>query len=50
MTQLQAWSDEQTWTAPVREMLHKLWHKIDGYVVAYEYPGCHRTSTTKWIA
>lgn len=44
MTQLQAWSDEQTWTAPVREMINKLRHKTDDYVIAYEHLGCYRTS------
>jgi hypothetical protein len=34
----------QTWTAPVREMLTKLVNKTEAYVVAYDHPGCHRTS------
>ena len=25
-------------------MLTKLWNKTESYVVAYEHPGCHRTS------
>ena len=25
-------------------MLHKLAHKTEAYAVAYEHPGCHRTS------
>ena len=44
MTQLQAWCDTQTWPAPVRDMLAKLRDKTDAYAVAYEHPGCHRTS------
>jgi hypothetical protein len=38
------WCGGQTWTAPVREMLTKLWNKTESYAVAYEHPGCHRTS------
>jgi hypothetical protein len=34
----------QTWTVPVREMLEKLWAKTESYAVAYDHPGCHRTS------
>ena len=26
------------------EMLTKLWNKTESYAVAYEHPGCHRTS------
>ena len=44
MDELQQWSATQTWTAPVREMLAKLWSKTDSYAVAYDHPGCHRTS------
>ena len=44
MNELQEWSDQQTWTAPVREMLGKLRNKTDDYVVAYDHPNCHRTS------
>ena len=25
-------------------MLTKLWNKTESYVVAYDHPGCHRTS------
>jgi hypothetical protein len=41
---LQQWCATQTWSAAVREMLEKLWHKTESYVVAYAHPGCHRTS------
>jgi hypothetical protein len=44
MTQLQTWCDTQTWPTPVRDMLAKLRDKTDDYAVAYEHPGCHRTS------
>jgi hypothetical protein len=44
MDEFQRWSDTQTWTASVSEMLTKLWNKTESYVVAYDHPGCHRTS------
>ena len=44
MCALQQWCATQTWTAPVREMLEKLWAKTESYAVAYDHPGCHRTS------
>lgn len=44
MTPLQTWCDTQTWPAPVRDMLAKLRDKTADYAVAYEHPGCHRTS------
>jgi hypothetical protein len=44
MGEFQQWCGEQTWTAPVREMLEKLWAKTESYAVAYDHPGCHRTS------
>jgi hypothetical protein len=44
MGELQQWCGTQSWTAPVREMLEKLWNKTESYVVAYDHPGCHRTS------
>ena len=44
MNELQQWCAPQTWTAPVREALTKLWNKTESYVVAYAHPGCHRTS------
>ena len=44
MGAFQQWCATQTWTAPVREMLAKLWNKTESYVVAYARPGWHRTS------
>ncbi len=44
MGAFQQWCGTQAWTAPVREMLTKLWNKTESYVVAYDHPGCHRTS------
>jgi hypothetical protein len=44
MSDFQKSCDEETLPAPVREMLAKLWNKTDEYAVAYEYPGCRRTS------
>ena len=44
MNEFQQWCATQTWTTSVREMLTKLWNKTESYVVAYEHPGCHRTS------
>ena len=44
MNEFQQWCATQTWTASVREMLTKLSNKTESYVVAYDRPGCHRTS------
>ncbi len=44
MSELQRWCATRTWTPPVREMLEKLWAKTEAYAVAYDHPGCHRTS------
>ncbi len=44
MSELQQWCGTQTWTASVGEMLAKLWAKTESYMVAYDHPGCHRTS------
>jgi hypothetical protein len=44
MSALQGWCATRTWTAPVGEMLAKLWAKTASYAVAYAHPGCHRTS------
>ena len=44
MNEFQQWCGTQTWTASVHEMLTKLWNKTESYVVAYDHPGCHRTS------
>jgi hypothetical protein len=48
MNELQQWCGTQTRAAPVREMLAKLRGKTESYVVAYDHPGCHRTSK-RWI-
>jgi hypothetical protein len=44
MRELQDGCATLTLTAPVREMLEKLWAKTESYAVAYDHPGCHRTS------
>lgn len=44
MGEFRAWCGDQVWTAPVREMLEKLWARTEAYAVAYDHPGCHRTS------
>jgi hypothetical protein len=44
MGELQRWCATQTWTAAVGAMLEKLWGKTEAYVVAYDHPGCQRTS------
>ncbi|WP_406699478.1 hypothetical protein V5E97_11485 [Singulisphaera sp. Ch08] len=44
MGEFQQWCATQTWTAPVREMVTKLVNKTESYAVAYDHPGCHRTS------
>jgi hypothetical protein len=44
MSELQQWGGTQAWTASVGEMLAKLWAKTESYAVAYDHPGCHRTS------
>jgi hypothetical protein len=44
MGEFRQWCGDQTWTAPVREMLEKLVNKTESYAVAYDHPGCHRTS------
>jgi hypothetical protein len=46
MGELQQWCATQAWTAPVREMLEKLVNKTEAYAVAYDHPGCHRTSNS----
>ena len=40
----QQWCGTRTWTTSVGSMLAKLWAKTESYVVAYDHPGCHRTS------
>jgi hypothetical protein len=44
MNEFQQWCGTQTWTASVREMVTKLGNKTESYAVAYDHPGCHRTS------
>ena len=44
MGELQRWCGTQARTASVREMLAKLWNKTESYAVAYDHPGCPRTS------
>lgn len=44
MDEFRRWCGTQTWTAPVREMPEKLWAETEAYAVAYDHPGCHRTS------
>ena len=44
MNEFQHWCATQNWTAAVRETLTKLWNKTEAYVIAYDHPGCHRTS------
>ncbi len=44
MDEFRRWCGTQTWTASVGEMLEKLWARTGSYVVAYDHPGCHRTS------
>jgi hypothetical protein len=44
MGELQRWCATRTWTAPVNEMVGKLWGKTESYAAAYDHPGCHRTS------
>lgn len=44
MGELRSWCGGETWTTTVREMLEKLWARTEAYAVAYDHPGCHRTS------
>ncbi len=44
MDELRRWCGTQAWTASVHAMLEKLWGKTEAYAVAYDHPGCHRTS------
>jgi len=44
MGEFQRWCEAWTWTAPVREMLTRLWDRTGPQAVAYAHPGCHRTS------
>jgi hypothetical protein len=45
MAALRGWFEAQTWTAAVRAMVEKLWARTEEYAVAYDHPGCRRTST-----
>lgn len=45
MGAFRSWFEGHTWTAAVREVVAKLWNRTEEYVVAYEHPGCRRTST-----
>jgi hypothetical protein len=44
MLALQGWFEGQTWAAAVQQMAAKLWKRTEDYVVAYDHPGCRRTS------
>jgi hypothetical protein len=44
MHAFQAWCDQQTLPAAVREMVAKLGKKTEAYAVAYNHPRCRRTS------
>ena len=41
---MQSWFEGQTWAAAVQQMAAKLWKRTEDYVVAYDHPGCRRTS------
>lgn len=44
MGELKEWCGTQTFSGPVTEMLAKLWKRTEEYAIAYDHPGCHRTS------
>ena len=44
MVAFRAWFESQTWTPSVREMVEKLWKRTEEYALAYDHPGCRRTS------
>lgn len=44
MATFRTWFEARTWTKPVTEMVAKLWKRTEDYVVAYDHPGCRRTS------
>jgi hypothetical protein len=44
MARFRAWFESQTWNKAVCEMVEKLWKRTEEYVVAYDHPGCRRTS------
>jgi len=45
MGAFRTWFESQAWTAVVREVVAKLWNRTEEYAVAYDHPGCRRTST-----
>jgi hypothetical protein len=45
MSAFRSWFESQIWTAAVREVVAKLWNRTEEYAVAYDHPGCRRTST-----
>ena len=44
MADFRSWFEQGSWSSAVREMVAKLWKRASEYAVAYEHPGCHRTS------
>ena len=38
------WFGSQSWKACVVEMTSKLWKRAEQYAIAYDHPGCYRTS------
>lgn len=44
MTDFRTWFESQTWNKSVSEMVEKLWKRTEEYAVAYNHPGCRRTS------
>ncbi len=46
MAAFRVWFESHTWTKAVAEMAEKLWKRTDDYAVAYDYPGCRRTSNS----
>ena len=44
MAAFRAWFESHAWPKAVGEMVAKLWNRTEQYAVAYDHPGCHRTS------
>lgn len=44
MESFRAWFESNNWTPSVREMVGKLFKRTDEYALAYDHPGCRRTS------
>jgi hypothetical protein len=44
MAQFRTWFESQTWTKTIVEMVEKLWKRTEAYALAYNHPGCRRTS------